>query len=79
MDSGNESEPSSIELRKYAKPARMGRLIKSDGSVHNVPNWDEEPERLDAVVGEIARIEKILGTGRHTSLLRSGFEMIHGM
>ena len=74
MDSGNESEPSSINLRKYAKKARIGRLIMEDGTVHDVPGWSEEPDRINDVIGQIVQIENAFG--KRASGLRSGFEFI---
>ena len=48
MDSGNESEPTSIKLRKYAKKARIGLLKMQDGKIHDVPGWSEEPGQTGA-------------------------------
>ena len=79
MDSRNESEPSStsVKLRKYAKKASIGRLRQLDGSIQDVPGWGEESDRINEVVAEIVRIEKIFGPDRRASLLRSVFEWIY--
>jgi len=61
MDSGCESEPSSIKLRKYAKRAIIGKLIMEDGSIQEVPAFDEENDRVMKILGEIIKIEKRLG------------------
>ena len=75
MDSGNESEPSSIKLRKYAKKARIGILIQLDGQNVDVPGWEEEEDRINEVIGEIARLEKCFGPDARASLLRPVFEL----
>ena len=61
MDSGCESELSSIKLRKYAKRAIIGKLIMKDGSIQEVPAFDEENDRVIKILGEIIKIEKRLG------------------
>ena len=71
MDSGNESEPSSIKLRKYAKKPRIGLLRMQDGTIHDVPGWSEEPDRINKVLDEIVQIERAFG--KRASFLRSVF------
>ena len=71
MDSGNESEPTSIKLRKYAKKARIGLLKMQDGKIHDVPGWSEEPDRTNEVIRQIVQIENVFG--KRASFLRSVF------
>ena len=61
MDSGNESEPSRIKLRKYAKKARIGTLKQLDGTIQDVPGWDEEPKLFHEVVDQLNQNERRLG------------------
>ena len=61
MDSGNESEPSSLKLREYAKRASIGTIKQLDGTIDYVPSWDDEPDLVNQVAGEINKIEKRLG------------------
>ena len=68
MDSGNESEPSSIKLRKYAKRARIGTLKQLDGTIDDVPAWGEEPGLFHEVIDQLNQNEMRLGEG--TSSLR---------
>ena len=70
MDPGDDNDSSSIKLRKYAKKARMGRFRKLDGSIHDVPGWEEEPDRVDEIVAEIVRIEKCFGPDQRALTLR---------
>ena len=71
MDSGNESEPTSIKLRKYAKKPRIGLLKMQDGKIHDVPGWSEEPDRTNEVIRQIVQIENVFG--KRASFLRSVF------
>ena len=61
MDSGNESEPSSIKLRNYAKKAIAGRLKMQDGSWKDVPATDEVNSRILKVAKQLDIIEMSVG------------------
>ena len=68
MDSGNESEPSSITLRKYAKPRTAGRLKMDDGSWQDVPASVEVHNRILKVGKQLNIIEMAVGEEKTISL-----------
>ena len=70
MDSGNESESSSIKLRKYAKKARIGTLKMEDGSVRDVPTRDEINDQILKVAKHLATMERGLNVFGKSALRR---------
>ena len=61
MDSGNENEPSSIKLRKFAKKGIVGRLKMEDGSWKDIPSTDEVNSRILKVAKQLNTIEMSVG------------------
>ena len=68
MDSGNESEPSSIKLRNYAKKGILGRLKMEDGSWQDVPASDEVNSRILKVAKQLNIIDMAVGNGKTSSI-----------
>ena len=68
MDSGNENEPSSIKLRKFAKRGIAGRLKMEDGSWKDIPRTDEVNNRILKVVKQLNTIEMSVGATRISPL-----------
>ena len=68
MDSGNESESSSIKLRNYAKKGVAGKLKMKDGSWKDVPTSDEVNSRILKVVKQLNIIEMSVGATKNSPL-----------
>ena len=68
MDSGNDSESSSIKLRKYAKNEIAGRLKMEDGSWQDVLTSDQVQSQISKVVNQLNMIEKTVGVEKFSTL-----------
>lgn len=75
MDSGNESETSSIKLRKYAKRGILGQLKMADGSVRDIPTSTDVQEQLMKVAKHLEIFEKAFNNDS-TDAIRRGFKLM---